>query len=360
MGYTLKIASTSPGAPLSLVQSAKALVKEVNYLETAWESSLDQSVIKQMVARLGADVQFTAVGNPSVRKNFTPVKPYYSEVQTKATNSSLFEFVPAEGGKVSLEMLPDRFGAAARVCPSCGGSTVNGRPAVAHSVIPQTIWKDIITAALDEFYIVVESGSLARPGKPGPAAVRSFDSLSQQASGSKVDGKFHYTADANRALYATLFQQSLIMSSYAAQDNSERQCLPCEAVQADASLLQRLQLEKADKLPATAKYNKQVYALDKHKFIGLRFLSDAGTVQAAEASAGVKAKVSVEEVFKRKTLAQIGRFLLGIEKTLEDQTAKNPNSPLLALLLDHWEEFVWVFRTQGLKQAGVNYTGTIS
>lgn len=360
MGYTLEILERGVGAPISVLGAATSLVKEVKYLETLWESSLDQSVIKQMVGRLGQDLGFAAVGNPAVRRGFEPVKPYYSEVQNKASNSSQFDFVSVEGGKIALVMKPDKFGGGASTCPSCGGSMVNGRPAVAHSVIPQTIWKEVITAALDEFYTVIASGSLIKSKKHGVASVRSFATLSKHESGNKVPDNFHYSKKENADLYKTLFQQSLIMSSYAAQDNSERQCLRCEAVQADASLLQRLRLVNDGELPETAKYNKQVYDLDQPTFIGLRFLQDAKTIRQTETAAGIKKVVSTEEVFRRKTIAQIGRFLLGIEKALNDQVSKGKDSPLLRLMLDHWEEFVWVFRTQGLKQAGLKYSGKIS
>ena len=71
----------------------------------------------------------------------------------------------------------------------------------------------------------------------------------------------------------------------------------------------------------------------------------------------------MKEIFKRQTLAQLSRFLLGIEKAMNEQykaiSKSNKECPLLALMSDHWDEFCRTFRTRGLLECGVEFNGQI-
>jgi hypothetical protein len=281
-----------------------------------------------------------------------------TEVQNKTTSASVFQLFPRGGGKITLSLEPDEYGIVAATCPNCGKPVTGKKPAVAHNIIPQQTWKRIVIAAIDECLQNIESGNLTKK------RVRSYSSLSGHASGVRfstpdsgepMGGKFSPEKPENKPIVNKLLAPGLINSAYAAQDNVGKQCLECESKQSNATLIQRFALIKEKKLQSQIESG----AIDPATFVGAQFQGIADRLKAADRRASVATTDAVDELLGRVTIAQIGRFLLGIEKCIEDVYKTNPDSPLNNLLLDHWEEFVWSFRSVAMTQCSENYSGNL-
>ncbi|WP_321965422.1 hypothetical protein [Paraburkholderia sp. J7] len=359
MGYRLVVSRGRLHAVSALASSVQELVNDVERLRVAAAGALDRSLVTSLVNDLARRHGLEPVGDISKRKNFTPpLSGYMTEVQNKTTWASVFELFPRGGGKVTLSLEPDEYGVAAENCPNCGKRVIGQKPAVAHNIIPQQTWKRIVSAAISECLQNIESGNLTKKH------VRSFSSLSGHASGVRfsapdsgepLGGKFAPEKAENKPIVDKLLAAGLINSAYAAQDNAGKQCLDCERKQSNATLIQRFALIKEKKLQSQIESG----AIDPATFVGAQFQGLADRFKAADRKASVTTTGAVEELLGRVTIAQIGRFLLGIEKCIEEEYTRNPNSPLNNLLLDHWEEFVWSFRSVAMTQCNANYSGSL-
>src|SRR6185369_14859937 len=87
---------------------------------------------------------------------------------------------------------------------------------------------------------------------------------------------------------------------------------------------------------------------------------------------------SPEQTALLLTLRQLNRYLISLEDYIskcfeecavksEKELAKDPTRktkddfpPLLLLVMDHWDEFVWTFRSVGLRVCGAKYTGNFN
>jgi hypothetical protein len=301
------------------------------------------------------------------------------------------------------------------ICACCGKKVSIKETSLAHNVISQQAWKAIIDASVTRFLTVVENGALS--GKVSSYATLSKVSSGSALDRSKFD--VHTSADMarvkelakttkksefgdslpgdsakqieragvealrdlppksdprNQKLFDLLFADSMIeKSSYAASDQLGRQCRDCEGAQGNATLVQRDQLVKSGDLPAIAVANN---IKDPLAFVGPQLACLPMTIEVGHAKYQVLSRSEQDEAVKRTTLRQISRFALGIEKTIGDyavelsrnvtnrgatggssSTADLSFPPLLALMLDHWNEFVWTFRSVALEIASVPYTG---
>lgn len=356
MGVTAEMRPMNPGASIGALEAVKRVVKKIQYLTTVWEDSFDGKASIEIIKSFAEGSGYTSVGDVSKRRNFVPSKPYYSTVRNGEQVE--YTFFPIDGGGIQMIVKPDRFGLNGQKCPACLGP-MGKKPAVAHSVIPQNIWKKLIQGACEDFLIVVETNAM-----DGKVGVRPRTTLSGQASGTPLDAKFALETPVNARFVDKLLNDTSIMSTYAAQDNAMKQCLTCETGQADASLMQRLEIVCSEKLPPSFKFKKNDVGYVDTSFVGRKLIDDAIATSEAETNSFVKGGTGLKEMFKRKTVAQLSRYLLGVEKAMNEQyktmTHLPDDCPLLALMLDHWDEFCWCFRTRGMTEAQKPYAGQIA
>ena len=301
------------------------------------------------------------------------------------------------------------------ICACCKKTVGIKETSLAHNVISQQVWKAIIDASVARFLTVVENGALsakvssyatfskvssgtpldrgkfdvhtsadmARVKELAKTAKKSefgdslpSDSAKQiEKAGTEALKKLQPKGDPrNQDLFDRLFAESMIeKSTYAASDQLGRQCRDCEGAQGNATLVQRDQLVKSGDLAAIAVANN---IKDPSAFVGPQLMCLPMTIDVGHAQYQVLSRSEKDEAVKRTTLRQISRFTLGIEKTIGDyalelsRTVTNRGAthqststsdltfpPLLALMLDHWNEFVWTFRSVALEIASVPYTG---
>jgi hypothetical protein len=360
VGITAELRPFNPGANAGLLAAVNRVVGEIQYLTRVWEDSFDAKAASEIIKNFAQGSGYYSVGDTSKRKDYVPdpTKPYYTTVRNQ--DQTEYTFFPKKqdgGGSAQLIVKPDRFGNKGLRCPACFGP-LGKKPAVAHSVIPQSIWKKIIRGACEDLLIVVEQNAL-----DGKVGVKPFSTLSKQKSGTPLDEKFSLVKPENEVFLQKLLNDTSIMSTYAAQDNAMKQCLNCETGQADASLMQRLEIVDSGKLPKSFLFKKASYDYDGGAFVGKKLLEDATAMKEAEEASFVKGPTDQKEMFKRKTLMQLSRYLLGIEKAMNEQSNTvvdmSDECPLLALMLDHWDEFCWTFRLRGLTECDAKYDGQI-
>lgn len=358
MGVTAELRPNNPNADPGVLAAVSRLVNELQYLSRVWEDSFDGSAAVEIIKGFASGSGYNSVGDLAKNPNFKDKKPDFDYFTSVAIGNQMeYTFFPLKGGSVQLVVKPDRFGNSAIRCPACL-EPVGKKPAVAHSIIPQNIWKKLIRGACEDFLLIVANGSLV-----GKAGVKTFTTLSKQPSNKELDKKFDLSAPVNSKFIDKLLNDTSIMSTYAAQDNAMKQCLKCETGQADASLLQRLKIVIAGDLPASFKFEGGIHNYTETSFVGRKLIDDAIQMKAAERASGIQGEQSLNEMFKRKTISQLSRYLLGIEKAmgeyLKDLKNLPDDCPLLALMFDHWDEFCWCFRTRGLLEAGKKYDGQI-
>lgn len=300
------------------------------------------------------------------------------------------------------------------LCACCGKKVSMKETSLAHNVVSQQAWKAIVDASMGRFLAVIEKDSLA-------TKVSSYSKLSapsgtplkmplyevytnsdraiikekaKEAKRKEFDGNIPKDAEKlidkagadalknlhplsdprNQELFDRLIAAGMIeTSSFAASDQAGRQCRDCEEAQGNATLIQRDQLTKDGYLPDIAKAKD---FKDPLIFVGPQLNSLPTSIDVGDGRYQVLNKTDKDEAVKRATLRQISRFLLGIEKTIGDyavELSKNLSQriekgqnttnmdfflpPLLGLMLDHWNEFLWTFRTVALEVASVPYTG---
>jgi hypothetical protein len=349
MGYRLVVVESPSVSVGGLWHSVKELVGNIERLRIGALGALDRALIQGMLTDFSRNHGLQMVGDIGKQKKFVPpAAGYISEMHDKSKHSITYQLVPPKGSKISLKLEPDESGVTVSRCANCGNSVTEKNPAISHNVIPQQIWKQIVDAAIDECLQHIESGSLTAKG------VRSSGTLSGQQSGRSIDEKFRRANGENKGILDRLKAPALINSSYAAQDNVGKQCLTCEAKQSNATLLQRYALIKDKKLEPQIDSREIVLPT----FIGAQLTGLAEQFKSADARACVKPG-DMENLLGRVTMVQIGRFLVGIERSLSEDYAKNQQSPLTNLLLDHWDEFVWTFRSVAMTKCGAAYTGNL-
>lgn len=436
MGFSLKLSEDRSSTLSPYYAEVERMVREVNRLSTVWCGHLDRADIEDLCKRVALSYGMDAnAGNQSswAQRQYT-VPPKGA----LAKGDNFFYFVPgkpiepkpphAKGwwdtyhcAVVEVVEAPHLIGKSkTMVCPSCKQTVLITDTSLAHNVISQRYWKQIIDEVFDEFLSVVEAGTMAQK-------VKSFSSLSGIESGEKMAKEVRdamkfiklseqevekqkakdvarktstnqQTIDKagddavkkmkpsttpsapymplspsalNQQFVERFLADSMLeCSRYAASDFGGRQCRNCEEVQGNATLLQRFALERDGVLP------------DIKTVSGAKLTSDGAFVgEHMKAIAHAKVSGSVplfkkpEDALAQVTLAQISRYLYGVEKTIGNiwdetyraaakvQSSEQPLlfkehfSPLLLTVVDHMDEFVWTFRSVALRIANQPYTG---
>lgn len=349
-----------PFVPQSPLAAAIArMPRAADYLAGAWDGCLTRDVLWGLCTEVAQTFNLDAnAGDVGKRKNYKLPQGcigYLSRVNDKASNSISLKFVVG-ASTIGVLIKPDGNGVASTICPACA-QPIGNKPALAHNIVPQETWKAIIDAVIGEFLenaqnktLIDSTYGLPDPKDPGlPKRIQAFSSFEAKyckTGTSDVDFDALKNKDKNEKLLSGLKAQGVIMSEYAASDTTGKQCLNCESMHGNATLLQRYQLASAGKLPVHPK----AVAFDKLTFVGLQFAPDFNSPSGSQ------------EALENATRRQIGRFLLAVEKKISEiygQVGKiaNPTTPepLLFFILDHWDEFVWTFRSYSLAKCNIPY-----
>lgn len=352
MGFEFKITEDLGGRQSQpLAREVIRVEQEATLLQNTWDGALPKDELMLLCRRLADKLGMDNIGDPSKNRKTVDLQKGRLEYVPNADNKQALDVKFRKGSEeIAAVIRPDKYGAGPRVCPSCGGDT-SVKSSLAHNVIPQAVWAEIIDNALVQFVEIVRSGVLLETldsnGKP---LVKRFDTNKSLYEDSQKNILPLETLKTKSL--KTIQQLKAINNYFAAQGGSQQQCPNCELIQSNATLIQRAKLEQEDSI-----IDDYFSTIPKTSFVGGQW-----NVLAANDKDGM------DEALRKATLRQVGRYLQGLEdrigKLYQDEENKGfttgPGSvePLIFLIWDHMGEFVWSFRAVALVMCGMPYTRT--
>ena len=354
----MKYSTSEPVCPVSdqvLRQVMRKVKQEYSLSEIFWKGQLGWEILKKMLINIGETNGLICVQSSQNLERLKKLKKlpagytYINKIKSHPNPKYAFHFV-SKSLKLTYNFTPDDFNIQKFNCPSCGKKVGKKTTSLAHSVIPQQVWKKIINKSVPEFVENVRKETLIKLPRHKFVAIRAYDTFKNKynTKESKLTGDL-IDKEKISNMCELLGQGALIMTQYAANDHANRQCHDCEKAQANATLIQRIALANTKKIEKIKTHHK----VSGKEFIGSQFVDGEDSAKLAERA-------------KNITLAQISKFLLGIERWM-NTTSKNDKNllkikkcePVFYLILDHWEEFVWTFRSVALQMCCISYSGDL-
>jgi hypothetical protein len=350
MGFQLVIDPEDLGGPGVLAGHLRRLQLEADCLWNTWDSALPKEELMSLCLQVADRLGLQNAGNVAARqKGKTPFVPSPNRLEYVVKGDvTTLKFV-LQSESMGGEIKPDRFGSKCTQCPSCLTPIgAKGKTSLAHNIIPQVIWAEVIEAAVHQFWDVVERDALKNlTDVNGKRLAKRFDdnkSLYADTKGTLLNVK-----ELIKKSPKTMQQLHAINNYFGAQGGSQQQCPNCELIQSNATLLQRAQLIKDNAIPESY-FNK----IPQNTFIGTQW-------SALNATGG-------DSVFVKATLRQVGRYMQGLEERLatlygqemEKGFKDGPATvePLVFMIWDHMQEFTWGFRAVALVMCGMPYQRT--
>jgi hypothetical protein len=350
MGFELVIEPDNLGGGGVLAGNLRKLQLEADCLRNSWDGALPKEELMLLCVQCADRLGLQNAGNVAARqkgdKSFKP-SPNRLEYMSKGEVTTL-AFV-TQSDTIGGEIRPDKFGSKCTKCPSCQATIgKGGKTSLAHNVIPQVIWAEVIDAAVQQFHDVVKTDALAaKTDQNGKPLAKRFDenkSLYADKEGTLLDAK---------ALIAkspkTMQQLHAINNYFGAQGGSQQQCPNCELIQSNATLLQRAKLVHDNAIPESY-FSK----IPQNTFVGAQW-------SALTATGG-------DSVLVKATLRQVGRYMQGLEERLAKLYGEQMDlgfkhgpdrvEPLVFMIWDHMQEFTWSFRSAALVKCGMPYSRT--
>lgn len=343
MGYVLELGDVDQRGVMG--HQLLRMKMEADCLVNTWDGALPKDELLALCRRYADHFGLENAGNVKARKHYTPPAKRLEYWDEKDAKCIAFVY---DDERVEGKIKPDQFGAKSTVCPSCNQPTMGKKTSLAHNVIPQAIWKEIIDAALKQFDQVVRSKVLIDiRGEDGRPLVKGFDTNQSLYADDK--GSILPFQDLTSKSPKTVQQLHAINNIYGAQGGAREQCSNCELIQSNATLLQRAQLISENAIPSS-----YFDAIPQATFIGAQWSSLTVDPMDAANSALVKA-----------TLRQVGRYMQGLEDRLALLYGEEENKgykdgpqkiePLIFMLWDHMQEFSWAFRAVALEMSRMPY-----
>lgn len=433
MGFYLELDEGKTSRESRFLPEIKRLIREVDRLGTVFGGNLEKGDVDEACARVGRTLNLDVnAGGPSSwksRKDFKiPKSGAMAKEIVKDKGKDDIIYVYFIAGDTFKDTVPNGTTflkdypcvtvqikerkhldtAKQMICPSCSKLVSEKNTSLAHNIISQRFWKMIIDEVFKEFTAIVEEGKMLKEALERKSPIHStsmfgiksgvklteqqrkaleYVKISEKAPEKSKDKTVASPQELNRAFVLRFIADSMLeKSQYAASGLSGRQCRDCEEVQGNATLLQRFALEKAGLIGDIA---PELKGASGSVFVGNHMKAAINSeIKCGPKEKPVKIYKDGDDAMRQITRAQINRYLLGIEKTIdkiwdeacreadqgmkgkikakmskeEEETAVAETlkyfAPLLLMVKDHYDEFMWTFRAVALRVAGMPYTGS--